>query len=246
MNKEMAWKRERLGRITASELGDLFSASGKIIDGNIDYVRHKRFERLRGFSYPVSAKNFDIGHEQEPYAIEWFRHNHPELPIIYAMDLPLIPIWVADFANFSASPDAFTEDESIVIEVKTVVSNGNAEFYADEKTSYEDTLASVKKEHGKQIAGQFLSNSKVKEVWVLKYIYQRDECDEDVSSPLDAWRGLIFKFKREDFDLAEVASRIKLYDLFIDSDYESKALKTLKLHLESETGDLKDAILKEG
>ena len=161
MDKEMAWKKERLGRITASELGDLFSASGKIIDGNIDYVRHKRFERLRGFSYPVSAKNFEIGHEQEPYAIEWFRHNYPELPIIYAMELPRIPIWVADFANFSASPDAFTEDKSIVIEVKTVVSNGNAEFYADELTSYEDKLASVKKEHGMQIAGQFLINIRI-------------------------------------------------------------------------------------
>lgn len=245
MDKEMAWKKERLGRITASELGDLFSASGKIIDGNVDYVRHKRFERLRGFSYPVSSKNFDIGHEQESYAIEWFRHNYPEVPIIYAMELPLIPIWVADFANFSASPDAFTEDESIVIEVKTVVSNGNAEFYADELTSFEDKLASVKNEHGMQLAGQFLSNPKVKEIWVLKYIYQRDECDEDISSPLDPWRGIIFKFKREDFDLAKVASRIKLFDLFIDSNYESKALKTLKLHLESETGDLKDAILKE-
>ena len=239
MDKEMAWRKERLGRITASELGDLFSASGKIIEG-----RDKRFERLHGFSYPVSAKNFEIGHEQEPYAIEWFRHNYPELPIIYAMELPRIPIWVADFANFSASPDAFTEDESIVIEVKTVVSDGNAEFYADELTSYEDKLASVKKEHGMQIAGQFLSNPKVKEIWVLKYIYQRDDCDEDVSSPLDPWRGIIFKFKREDFNLLEVATRIKLFDLFIDSQFESKALKTLKLLLVSKGGDLKDAVLE--
>lgn len=245
MDKETAWKKERLGRITASELGDIFSASGKIIDGNIDYVRHKRFERLHKFTYPVSAKAFDIGHEQEPYAIRWFRHNHPELPIIYAQECPQIPIWVADFANFSASPDAFTEDESIVIEVKTVVSNGNAEFYADELTSYEDKLASVKKEHGMQLAGQFLANPKVQEIWVLKYIYQRDECDEDVTSPLAEWRGHIFKFKREDFDLVEVANRIKLFDLFIDSNHESKALKTLKCHIVSETGELKDAILEE-
>ena len=95
-----------------------------------------------------------------------------------------------------------------------------------------------------QLAGQFLSNPKVKEIWVLKYIYQRDECDEDVSSPLDPWRGIIFKFKREDFNLLEVATRIKLFDLFIDSQFESKALKTLKLLLVSEGGDLKDAVLE--
>lgn len=245
MDKEFIWRKERLGRITASELGNIFSASGKIIDGNIDYIRHKRFERRHRFSYPVSAKNFEIGHEQEPYAMEWLRANYPDMEFVYAMDLPTIPIWSADFANFSASPDGFTPDQSIAIEIKTVVGIGNAEYYDDEKTSYEDKKASVKKEHGMQLAGQFLSNPKVQEIWLLKYIYQRDDCDEDVSSPLEPWRGLVFKFRRDDFDLKEVAERIKLFDLFIDSDYETKAFKSLKFELISDTGDLKDAVLQE-
>lgn len=226
MDKETAWLKARLGRITASELNEVFSASGKIIDGNIDYIRRKRFERTHGFSYPVSSKNFDIGHEQEPYAVEWFRVNYPEIPIVYALDCNPIPIWVADFANFSASPDAFTEDESLVLEIKTVVGNTSAEFFADERTSYEDKLASVKKDHGNQLAGQFLSNPKVQEIWLLKYIYQRDDVNEDMSSPLDPWRGKIFKFARADFDLGAYEARITLFDKFIDSDYESKALKT--------------------
>lgn len=226
MNKEQLWKKERLGRITASELSEIMSASGKIIDGNIDYVRRKRFERAYGFSYPVNSKNFEIGHVQEPYAIEWFRANHPDIPIIYAQECELIPIWVADFANFSASPDAFTEDESIVVEIKTVVGNTTAEYYADAHTSMEDKRKSVIKEHGAQLAGQFLSNPKVQKIYLVKYIYQRDDVDEDIQSPLSPWRGRVFSFEREDFDLEAIKKRILLFDLFIDSEYDSKELKT--------------------
>ena len=66
MNKEKNWLRKRLGMITASELGQIVSASGKIIDGNLSYIRAKRWERKHGFSHPVSARAMDIGNEQEP------------------------------------------------------------------------------------------------------------------------------------------------------------------------------------
>lgn len=231
MNREQEWKKRRLGRITASELSEIMSASGKITDGNIDYVRRKRFERAYGFSYPVSAKNFEIGHAQEPYAIEWFRANHPDIPIIYAQECAEIPVWVADFAKFSASPDAFTEDESIAVEIKTVVGNTNAEFYADAHTSTEDKRKSVMKEHGAQLAGQFLANPRVQRIYLVKYIYQRDEVDEDTTSPLAPWRGLVFAFGREDFDLEAIKQRIMLFDLFIDSGYDSKELKTKKFSI---------------
>lgn len=227
MDKETLWKRRRVGKITASELNQIFSASGKITDGNLDYVRHKRFERTYGFSYPVSARNFDIGHEQEPYAVEWFRANYPEKPVLYAQELPEIPIWEADFANFSASPDAFSEDEAFVLEIKTVVGNTSVEYYADKRTSYEDKRQSVLREHGMQLAGQLLSNPKVQEIWLLKYIYQRDECEEDLSSPLAPWRGVVFKFTREDFPLEDVRERICLFDDFIDSYEETKRLKDI-------------------
>jgi hypothetical protein len=227
MSRESVWKKARLGRITASELSEIFSASGKATDGNVDYVRRKRFERRHGFAYPVSARNFDIGHEQEPYAVEWFRANHPEVPVVYAQECEEIPVWVADFANFSASPDAFSPDGRMALEVKTVVGNTSAEFYGDDLTSLEDKRASVLKDHGYQIAGQFLSNPAVEEIWLLKYIYQRDEVEEDVDSPLAPWRGLVFKFTRGDFDLDAIRERIVAFDRFIDSGEESKALKSL-------------------
>lgn len=237
MDKEMVWKQKRLGVISASELGDIVSASGKIIDTNLDYVRRKRFERKHKFSLPVSARAFDIGHEQEPYAVKWFRANVPDVEIVYSQDCAEIPFWRADWGRFGASPDCFTPDESIVVEIKTVVGNTTAEYYDDDATPYEDKMASVRKEHGMQIAGQFLSNPKVREIWVLKYLHQRDEVDEDTDTPLAPWRGHLFKFKREEFDLEELKNRIVLFDLFIDSGLDPKVLKKPGVELTYSEGE---------
>lgn len=224
--KELQWKKKRLGIISASELSDIMSASGKIIDGNISYVRKKRFERVRGYSLPVSAKTMDIGKEQEPYAVQWFRANVTDMELVYSQELPEIPFWKADWGRFGASPDAYSPDEKMVLEVKTVVGNEQTEFFADERTSYDEKKESVLKTHGPQLAGQFLSNPKVEEIWVLKYLYQHDDIDDDTDSPLEPWRGLLFKFKREDFDLEAIKQRILLFDKFIDSEYDAKSFKS--------------------
>lgn len=223
--KELQWKKKRLGIISASELSDILSASGKVIDGNIAYVRKKRFERVHGYALPVSARTMDIGKEQEPYAVQWFRANVTDMELVYSQELPEIPFWKADWGRFGASPDAFTPDEKIVVEVKTVVGNEQTEFFADNRTSYDEKREAVAKTHGPQLAGQFLANPKVEEIWVLKYLYQHDDIDDDTDSPLEPWRGLIFKFKREEFALEDIKHRIILFDKFIDSDYDAKSLK---------------------
>ena len=222
--KEYEWKAKRLGRITASELGDVVSLSGKITEANIDYIRHKRFERRHRFVYPVRCANFDIGNEQEPYAIGWLRNHYPELDIKYAQEFDEIPFWTVGWSYFGASPDAFLEDESIGFEIKTLCSIKATEFYADPSVPYEEKESSVLKDHAPQIMGQFLSNEKVKEIWLVKYIYQHDDCDEDRDSPYADWRGLVFKFKREDFDLESLRSRIIMFDQFINSDVDIKTL----------------------
>ena len=224
--KELQWKKKRLGIISASELSDIMSASGKIIDGNISYVRKKRFERVHGYALPVSARTMDIGKEQEPYAVNWFRENVKDVELVYSQDLEEIPFWMADWGRFGASPDAYSPDEKMVLEVKTVVGNEQTEFFADERTSYDERKESVLKTHGPQLAGQFLSNPKVEEIWVLKYLYQHDDIDDDTDSPLEPWRGLLFKFKREDFDLEAIKQRILLFDKFIASEYDAKSFKS--------------------
>lgn len=217
MDKERIWLQKRLGYISASELNDIVSKSGKITKENATYIRRKRFQRKHGFSYPVNGYALDMGKIMEHDAVVWFRENYPEVPILYSQELSEIPFWTVDWAKFGASPDSFTEDERIVVEFKSLVGNSTAEFFDDDYTPYEDKRDFVLSEHGNQIAGQFLSNEKVEEIWLVKYIYQRDEVDEDTDSPLAPWRGLVFKFKRTDFDLSPLKSRIILFDNFIDS-----------------------------
>lgn len=206
--------------ITASELGSITSASGKIIDGNIDYIRSKRWERNHGFSLPVSSKAMEWGRENEPYAIEWYRTNFPESAIVYSQELPEIPFWTnPSVKNFGASPDAFSEDESFVLEIKNVYSNGNIEFFFDPATSYEEKKARVMKEHLDQILGQFISNPKVNQVRLLKYCAQNDDILLDTDSPTAAWRGIVFDFYRGEYEasICEMIQRIDLFNAFIES-----------------------------
>lgn len=234
-SKETLWKRKRCGYITASMLADITSKSGKIIDTNLAAIRAKRFERKRGYSLPVSSRPMEIGSANEPYIIAWFRENHPELPIVYAQELPEIPFWEVSWAKFGASPDAFTEDEKIVVECKTVVSNSNIEFFADENTPYGEKKLKVWDEHGDQILGQFLSNQKVEEIWLVKHIFCDEFNEEDTDSPLAPWRGMVFKFSRKDYEssIAEMKDRICLFDAFIDAPINPTDFKKGEWYLDS-------------
>ena len=219
MDKEQKWLQKRLGMITASELGQITSASGKIIDGNLSYIRSKRWERKHGFTHPVSARAMEIGNEQEPTIYEWCKANLGYNEIVYSKELPEIPFWIATDCPVGASPDAFTPDQRIVFEYKTLVGATSIEFFGDEYTSYEEKKLAVWKDHGDQLLGQFISNSAVEEIWVVKYIYQDDDILKDTDSPLAPWRGLVFKFARKDFEasIEEMKRRIILFDKMIDA-----------------------------
>lgn len=229
MEKEHKWRLDRCGYITASMLSDITSKSGRIIDGTVSAIRSKRFERKHGYPLQVSSRAMEIGNENEKYVIEWFRSHYPDMPIIYAQEVEEgIPFWSVDWAKFGASPDAYTPDERIVIECKTVVSNTNIEFFSDEYTSYEEKKLAVWKDHGDQIIGQFLSNPKVEEIWIVKHIY----CDEfnefEPSDPLADWRGIVFKFARNDYEssIEEMRQRIILIDKMIDAPINASDFKS--------------------
>lgn len=219
MTKEDSWLQKRVGMITASELSRITSASGKIIDGNLSYIRAKRWERKHGFSHPVTARAMEIGNQQEPYAMEWCRANLGVEGLVYSKDLPEIPFWTAPDCPLGASPDSYTEDESLVVELKTLVGATAIEYFGDERTSYEEKRSAVWADHGDQILGQFLSNPKVNEIWLVKYIYCDDDIIQDTDSPLAGWRGLVFKFSREEFaaSIDEMRERVILIDKMIDA-----------------------------
>lgn len=219
MTKEEKWLKRRLGMITASELGQITSASGKIIDGNLSYIRAKRFERRHGFTHPFSNRAMEIGNEQEPMIMEWCRENINPENVVYSKELPDIPFWIAPDCPLGASPDAYTGDESIVFEFKTLVGATAIEYFADDYTPFEEKKLAIWKDHGDQLLGQFISNPAVKEIWLVKYIYQDDDIMQDIDSPLAPWRGKVFQFYREDFtqSIEEMKTRIRLFDKMIDA-----------------------------
>ena len=219
MTKEDIWKSLRLGMITASELGDIVSAKGGIIETNLSYIRKKRWERKHGFSHPISGRPLDIGNEQEPYVYAWACENLGFNEIVYSKDLPEIPFWVAQDCPVGASPDAYVPSERLVFEFKTLVGATSIEFFGDESTSYEEKKIAVWKDHGDQLLGQFISNPNVEEIWLIKYIYQDDDIDKDIDSPLAPWRGIVFKFSRKDYGVSidAMKERIRLFDAMIDS-----------------------------
>lgn len=239
MTKEDKWMQKRVGMITASELGQITSASGKIIDGNISYIRSKRWERKHGFSHPISGRALDIGNEQEPMIYQWALANLDLEELLYSKDLPEIPFWVATDCPIGASPDAFTPDNRLVFEFKTLVGATSIEFFGDDYTSYEEKKIAVWKDHGDQILGQFLSNSAVEEIWLIKYIYQDDDIVKDTDSPLAPWRGIMFKFARKDFvaSIEEMRKRILLFDKMIDAPLSPSEFKKGEWIID-ETGQL--------
>lgn len=245
MDKEFEWKRKRCGMITASELGDIVSASNKIIDTNLSYIRKKRWERKHAFSHPVSAKAMDVGNEQEPYIIDWCRKNlFPDGELIYSKDLSEIPFWIAPDCPLGASPDAYTPSERLVVEAKTLVGATGIEFFGDEYTSYEEKKLSVWKEHGPQLLGQFLSNPKVEEIWLVKYIFQDDNIMADTDSPNAPWRGIVFKFARKDYveSIKAMKERIRLFDAMIDAKINPSEFKVGEWSVKD--GELKQTIVE--
>ena len=60
---------------------------------------------------------------------------------------------------------------------------------------------------------------KVREIILVKYIYQDDDIMKDTDSPNASWRGIVFRFERADYaeSIAEMKDRIVLFDAMIDS-----------------------------
>ena len=243
MSKETDWLRRRCGMITASELGELTSTSGRIIDGTLTYIRKKRWERLHGFAHPVSARAMEIGNEVEPQIIAWCRENLVFPEIIYSKEQEEIPLWWAPDCPLGASPDAYIPDESVVIEAKTLVGNTAIEFFDDKYTAYEEKKAAVWKDHGDQLLGQFLSNPKVQEIQLVKYIYCDDDIMSDTDSPLAPWRGNIFVFRREDYteSIAAMRERIILIDKMIDAPINPSKFKEGRWYVDAD-GQLKQEL----
>lgn len=215
-----AWRNQRVGAISASQLYRLMRRNRNIPWGDtaISYLQEVEMERhLNRVVVDTDSQVLRFGRENEPYAIEWLRENvSPEI-LYYETDFAEKPFIKVDWANFGATPDAEWVEKNILIEIKCVFSFGQICNYFSPSRPYEAKRANALEEHREQIAGQFLAKPDIKEIWLLKYNPQRDEIDEDMLSPTDESRGILFKFTREEMGiyLDEVKHRIIWADMYL-------------------------------
>ena len=221
--KELNWFRKRVGVITASEVDKLFSASGKWIEGNITYLYQKQYERTYNEPLcPKSARSLTLGTENEPYAIEWMRRQHPEWIIKHcSVDYDEI-VFVKNDWGLGGSPDGFVFEEDILtklIEIKCVVGDKAICRYFSNTLPYEKKRIEAFEEHKYQILAQFLLFPEVEEIILLKYRPQFDENPFDMLDVLDESRGIEFIFTRQEMGdmLQVVEDRVRFADEYLKS-----------------------------
>lgn len=215
---ERQWLKERCGYLSASELDNLRTPKTKTeLKATSTLISQKRFERTRGYPWLIKARNLDIGNEQETYIAGWIRENYPEAEIIHSKELDIPLFRKVTWAKFGASPDAWSPDFKRLYEFKTLCGAADIAFFHDPTIPYEEKRAYVIEKHGDQLKGQFLAVEECEEIWLVKYIYQDDFNDLDTEPTTAPYRGMVFRFRREDFDLESMKYRIIFNDMYIDS-----------------------------
>ena len=221
--KELNWLKKRVGVITASEVDKLFSASGKWIEGNITYLYQKQYERTYNEPLcPKSARSLTLGTENEPYAIEWMRSQHPEWIIKHcSKDFDEI-VFVKNDWGLGGSPDGFVFEEDILtklIEIKCVVGDKQICRYFSNTLPYEKKRIEALEEHKYQLYAQFLLFPEVEEIILLKYRPQFDENPFDMLDVLDESRGIEFIYTRKEMGdmLQVVEDRVRFADEYLKS-----------------------------
>jgi hypothetical protein len=231
------------------------SASGKWIEGNIDYLYEIQYQRLTGEPEPpITARPMRIGIENEPYAIAWVRENYPDLNVLHCGADFTELIFEEPYPDlmFGASPDAFiTQKEAIknmadgrviydsaiksfisaLLEVKCVVGRKETVRYFSPTLPDEVKKDMVKKEHGWQMAAQLFAYPNVQKIYLLKYLPQMDDNEWDLRPASDPSRGIMFEFSRGELaiEIATFEHRLRVADVYLKSGRDLEKINDLKI-----------------
>lgn len=254
--KEHDWHLKKVGKFSASRAKDLMSASGKWIEGNIDYLYEIQYQRLTGEPEPpITARPMRIGIENEPYAIAWVRENCPDLNVLHCDADFTEKIFDEPYAdlNFGASPDAFvmsnmgyaieTDEGKLpygdeiknliyaLLEVKCVVGRKETVRYFSPTLSIDIKKDMVKKEHGWQMAAQMFAYPNVQKIYLLKYLPQMDDNEWDLRPASDPSRGIMFEFSRGELaiEIATFEHRLRVADAYLKSGRDLEKINDLKI-----------------
>ena len=226
---------------SASSLDRLMSASGKWIDGNKSYLYEVAYERNTGI--PLSAsenRNFRLGRQCEPMAIEWLRENRANMGHFLNCDRDFTdkPFLTGIAPGFGFSPDSWligygstaiegkTMAEAMqtirldqLVEIKTCISSEERSKIFSQTLPIAKKIERVLKEHLWQIIGYFIGAPTVHTVYLLKWDVLDEDNELDDRSPLDPSRGILFEFKREELpdQIQAAEKRVRFADAYLNS-----------------------------
>jgi hypothetical protein len=126
IDKELQWMQEKTGFFSASELERLMSKTDTWTEANIKYLYEIQYQRRTGtFISAPANRNFKMGRENEPRAVEWLRENYCPNVRHYDQDFDDKLFYKTDFGyGFSPDADVFVGDKiQAVIEIKSAVGN---------------------------------------------------------------------------------------------------------------------------
>ncbi len=141
--KNARWKKDRCGKITASPSPKIMKGTAKeyFSKTGLSELLYTKFERRTGIlRTEIRCSSFDFGHENEPFALDKYREEFPDLIIKSCSDdfddiMFIVP---EEFdGKFGDSPDAYVYDKEGVLiavaEVKCNVSESKFESLRDVK-----------------------------------------------------------------------------------------------------------------
>jgi putative phage-type endonuclease len=131
------WFRQRLGKVTASRIGDMLKTikNGNWAASRRNYEAQLVTERLTGRSHErfYNNEHMDWGKDQEPAAREAYtRHTGAEIVEVGMIDHPEIP-------NAGASPDGLIGEDGLV-EIKCLLPANHIELLLSEEIKDEYRL----------------------------------------------------------------------------------------------------------
>lgn len=224
---------KRCGRVTSSALEKLFTGGRISLTGDeyamakaaktrttidvefgetaISYVYELVREKRRNKpTFHRDNYNFEWGHAQEPYAIEWLRTNTMLNIQSCTTDFDEIVFNICA-CGLGDSPDFYVGEEGIG-EIKCPVTESKYEAIQDM------TDMEVAEQYSPlQLAGHFMGYPKAKRLYLLIYDGQNDEDAFDKLSPVAPERGKLVVFDREQFEphIAAIEEKVGFVTDFI-------------------------------
>lgn len=221
IDKELQWMQEKTGFFSASELERLMSKTDTWTEANIKYLYEIQYQRRTGtFISAPANRNFKMGRENEPRAVEWLRENYCPNVRHYAQDFDDKLFYKTDFGyGFSPDADVFVGDKiQAVIEIKSAVGNEEKSLIFSPTFPYDKKRMRVWEEHKWQIIGQFVGWPWLETVHLLKYDGVDDDNPTDLRPVTDPTRGVLFTFKRNEAGAAidRATTRLKFANNFLN------------------------------